>query len=100
MANFTEKDLEKLAKLSRIACSDEEKKKLHRTLQSILTYIEQLKEIDTEGVTPCSHVMETMANVMRGDEVGELLPREVFLGNAPAHTGGMVRVPPVLKPIE
>ena len=100
MANFNEQDFEKLTKLCRIACSDEERKKLLHSLQNILAYVDQLKEIDTEGVAPCSHVMETMANVMREDRVGELLSRELFLANAPAHTGGMVRVPPVLKPIE
>lgn len=100
MAILDEKDLLKLTKLSRIACTDEERKRLLHSLQGILNYVEQLKEIDTEGVTPCSHVLETMANVMRDDVVGELLARELFLANAPAHTGGMVRVPPVLKPSE
>ena|ERR1700722_9182830 len=98
MTQFDEKDLLKLKKLSRIECSEEEQKKLLHSLRNILAYIDQLKEVDTEGVTPCSHVLETMVNVMREDEVGETLPRELFLSNAPAHTGGLVRVPPVMKP--
>jgi aspartyl-tRNA(Asn)/glutamyl-tRNA(Gln) amidotransferase subunit C len=92
-----EKELNKLIKLARIECSEEEKKKLLQSLSSILKYVDQLKEIDTEGVKPCSHILETLVNVMREDEVGDLLPRDIFLSNAPAHTGGMIRVPSVIK---
>jgi aspartyl-tRNA(Asn)/glutamyl-tRNA(Gln) amidotransferase subunit C len=97
MAQFDEKDLLKLKKLSRIECSEEEQKKLLHSLRNILAYVDQLKEVDTEGVIPCSHVLETMVNVMREDEVGETLPRELFLSNAPAQAGGMVKVPQVMK---
>ncbi len=97
MAQFTEEDIDKLSHLCRIQCSQEEKKKLHYNLSRILTYVDQLKELDTEGVPPCNHVIEGMMNVMREDEVGELLPRDLFLQNAPAHSGGMIRVPPVIK---
>jgi aspartyl-tRNA(Asn)/glutamyl-tRNA(Gln) amidotransferase subunit C len=34
---------------------------------------------------------------MREDKVGETLPRELFLANAPSHVGGLIRVPPVIK---
>lgn len=91
-----EKDFLKLTKLCRIECSDEEKKKLMERLKKVLVYVEQLKEVDTAGVNPCNHVLETVHNVMREDVVGETLPRDQFLSNAPAHTGGMIRVPPVI----
>jgi aspartyl-tRNA(Asn)/glutamyl-tRNA(Gln) amidotransferase subunit C len=97
MSAFDEKELSKLAKLCRIETTEEEKKKLFQSLSKILTYIELLKEVDTEGVAPCNHILETLHNVMREDEIGEVLPREVFLANAPSHVGGMVRVPPVIK---
>jgi aspartyl-tRNA(Asn)/glutamyl-tRNA(Gln) amidotransferase subunit C len=97
MAEFDEKELIKLTKLCRIECTEEEKKALHQQLSQVLNYIEQLKEVDTEGVDPCFRVSETLANVMREDEVGETLPRDLFLANAPAHVGGMIRVPPVIK---
>jgi len=97
MADLNEKELSKLTKLCRIKCTEEEEKKLLNSLKKIVGYIEQLKEIDTEGVAPCNHVLETMTNVMREDEVGEIISRDVFLENAPAHVGGMIRVPPVIK---
>ncbi len=97
MTKFDEKDLEKLAKLCRIECTEDEKKSLHNHLANVLKYVEQLNEVDTHGVEPCYRVLETLSNVMREDEIGETLARELFLANAPAHVGGMIRVPPVIK---
>jgi len=97
MEEFDEKELDKLAKLCRIECTEEEKKALHSHIAGVLKYIRLLNEVDTQGVEPCLRVQETHANVMRDDVVDELLPREKFLANAPAHVGGMIRVPPVIK---
>jgi len=97
MAEFDEEELNKLTKLCRIECTEEEKKALYQQLGCILSYVEQLKEVDTQGVEPCYSVLETLASVMRDDEVKETLPREAFLANAPAHVGGMIRVPTVIK---
>jgi aspartyl-tRNA(Asn)/glutamyl-tRNA(Gln) amidotransferase subunit C len=92
-----EEELSKLIKLCRIEYTEEEKKALLQHLAKILKYVELLKEVDTEGVEPCCRVSENLTNVLRDDEVGETLPRELFLANAPAHVGGMIRVPPVIK---
>jgi aspartyl-tRNA(Asn)/glutamyl-tRNA(Gln) amidotransferase subunit C len=97
MAEFDKNELEKLTKLCRIECTEEEKKALQEHIASVLKYVDQLDEVDTAGVEPCYRVLETLSNIMREDEVGELLPRELFLANAPAHVGGMIRVPPVIK---
>lgn len=96
-AKITRATIALLKQLSRIDCDEAEEEALLSDLSKILHYFEQLEELDTEGVPPCNHVLEDFANVWRDDEVGEQLPREVFLANAPAHTGGMIRVPPVLK---
>lgn len=97
MAQFTEEEFIKLASLSRIECSSEEKDKLFQSLKQVLDYVDQLQEVDTEGVTPCNHVLENCSLPLREDMVKDLLPKELFLANAPAHTGGMIRVPPILK---
>lgn len=97
MSEFDEKELEKLTKLCRIECTEEEKKALHQHLAKVLKYIDQLGEVDTQGVEPCYRVLETLSNVMREDEIGECLSRDLFLANAPAHVGGMIRVPPVIR---
>lgn len=89
-----------LTKLSRIGCSEEEQEALLKDLNGIVQYVSQLQTIDTDHVAPCNHVLEEVENVMREDIVGATLPREAFLGNAPAHVGGMIRVPPVIKNYE
>lgn len=97
MSKLTKESIKNLVKLSRIDCSEEEQDALLRDLEKILNLFEQLEEIDTENVSPCNQVIEGMANVMRDDIVGDVMPREVFLSNAPSQIGGMIRVPPVIK---
>lgn len=97
MANLDKESIKTLSKLSRIKCSEEEQEKLLESMQKILKYVEQLHEVNTENVRPLNHVLPDVANVMREDEVGETLPRQEFLKNAPDQIGGMIRVPPVIK---
>ncbi|HSX03148.1 MAG TPA: Asp-tRNA(Asn)/Glu-tRNA(Gln) amidotransferase subunit GatC [Rhabdochlamydiaceae bacterium] len=89
--------IDHLAKLCRIACSEEEKKQLAKNLSGVLAYIKQLNELDTENVPPCNRVLETTKNVLRADDVGETISRDDFLANSGSHVGGMVRVPPIIK---
>lgn len=86
-----------LTSLSRISCTEEEQEALLVDLQKILSYIDQLNEVDTTDVLPCYQVIHGMANVMREDVVKKTLSREVFLANAPQQIGGLIKVPPVLK---
>ncbi|MEC7840392.1 MAG: Asp-tRNA(Asn)/Glu-tRNA(Gln) amidotransferase subunit GatC [Chlamydiota bacterium] len=97
MSHLTKADIKKLIELSRIDCSEEEQESLLKDLENILGYFDQLEEVDTENVQPCNHVLAEMCNVMREDECGETMPRETFLNNSPAHTGGMIRVPTVIS---
>lgn len=92
-----ESDFNKLSRLCRISCTEEEKRKFSRSIEDILTYVEQLQEVDTEGVPPCLTVLETLTAQLREDVPEEPLSRDLFLANAPSHVGGMVRVPPVFK---
>ena len=92
-----EDDFNKLSHLCRIFCTEEEKKAFLKSLDNVLIYIEQLQEVDTEGVEACYTVLETLPNVMREDLPEAPLSRDLFLANAPAQVGGMVKVPPVLK---
>jgi len=98
MSDLNKDTIAYLTQLSRIACSEEEQEKLLKDMQSILAYADLLQEADTSGVEPCNHVLEGMNNVMREDIPEDILPRDTFLANAPAHVGGMIKVPPVIKP--
>lgn len=97
MAQLDKQTIKNLVALSRIDCTEEEQESLLKDLKNILNYVEQLNEVNTEQVLPCNHVIKDVANLTREDLVGETLPRETFLGNAPSHVGGMIRVPPVIK---
>lgn len=94
---MTNEEIEKLSKLCRIACTEEEKEKLRQNLSKILKYVDQLKEIDTADVPPCNTVSKELYSVLRDDEAKETLSRDTFLANAPAHVGGMIRTPPVIQ---
>lgn len=97
MAQLNKQTIKTLTQLSRIQCTEEEQEDLLKDLQSILAYIEQLNELDIGDAQACNHVIEGMNNVFREDEIGETLPREVFIANSPSHIGGLIRVPPVFK---
>lgn len=92
-----EEGFNKLCRLCRISVADEDKKKLMKSVQDILEYVEQLDEVHTDGVAPCFTVHETLKSVLRDDVPEAPLARDLFLADAPSHTGGMIRVPPVLK---
>ena len=99
MANFDHQTLEHLKKLCRIEFTEEETQDILSSLSRILDYIASLNEVNTENVKTCRYVLRGMCrNQMREDEIKDLLPREKFLANAPEQIGGMIRVPPVLKP--
>jgi len=96
--SLSKETLKNLAQLSRIRCSENEEDALLKDLQSILNYMEELKQIDTNGVNACNHVLEEISNVTREDVVGQTMPRQVFLDNSPSQVSGMIRVPLVIKP--
>lgn len=99
MSEFSKKELQQLEKLSRIALTHEEEVKLVENLKKIIDHAEKLQEVDTEGVASCNYVLQDLQNSpLREDEPGPTLCREIFLSNAPDHVGGMIRVPPVIKP--
>ena len=96
MISFNEDDIDALCKLCRIQCSDEEKSKLLIRLKAILAYLEKIKEINTENVLPCTHILPQKTDSMRADEVTPGLSQHELLSNSPSHVGGMIRVPPVM----
>lgn len=104
MAEINKETIQYLTRLCRIDCTEEEQEALLKDLKKILTYIEQLQEVDTSNTPACNHVLEEVSNVnanvnvnvMREDVVGKVLNRDVFLSNT-LHTGGLVRIPPVIK---
>jgi len=87
--------VEYIAKLAKISVSDEEKSKFVPQLSKIITYIEKLGELDTEGISPMSSVISTK-NVSREDEPKPSMPRDEVLANAPSSQNGFFKVPKVI----
>jgi aspartyl-tRNA(Asn)/glutamyl-tRNA(Gln) amidotransferase subunit C len=78
--------IRRIASLARIRLSDEEAAKLEGELNGILAWIDQLNEVDTEGVAPLSGVGR-MTLRMREDVVDDGNIREKILANAPERIG-------------
>lgn len=85
-----------VAKLARLAVTEEEARKLAPQLSDIISYAEQLQEVDLTDVPPTSHTLE-LSNVFRTDIPSEGLTNEQALANAPDSDGQQVRVPAVLE---
>ena len=94
--NITKKAVEHIALLSRLKLTEEEKETFVKQLSGILTHVEKLNEVDTNGVEPTSHVVK-MQNVMRDDIVTVSLPVEKVLANAPDSTEEFFRVPKIIE---
>jgi aspartyl-tRNA(Asn)/glutamyl-tRNA(Gln) amidotransferase subunit C len=88
-------DVQKVALLSRLRLSGPELDRFTIQLNRIVGYVEQLQELDTEGVEPMAHPL-VIENVFREDEVRDSLDRDVALQNAPKQRNGFYLVPPVL----
>lgn len=89
-------EVEKVAKLARLEITEAEKEAFSEQLSSILTYMDQLKGLDTEGVEPTATVLE-QTNVFREDEVRPSLPVDRALANAPDQAGGFFSVPRIIE---
>ena len=77
-----------VAELARLSLRPEEIATLTRQLNDILAYVEQLQQLDTQGVSPLAHVV-SRANAFREDEVrGLSLPGTLPWENAPAREEG------------
>jgi len=83
------------AQLARILLSGEEVSVFTEQLGKILTYMEKLNELNTEGVEPLAHVLP-LTNVLRPDQVGPSIGSELAVREAPDRKNGFFRVPKVL----
>ncbi len=96
MTQISHDDVLKLATLSSLQLSDDEAKDLQTDLRAILGYVEQLNELDTDGVIPAYQVTG-LRNVLREDIVEQgQVSREALLALAPEQKDDQIKVPKVL----
>ena len=81
-----------LEKLARITLSEDEEKKVGNELQDIISYIDMLNELVTDGVEAMSHCFP-VTNVMREDEVAPSMSPDEIVANAPESQDGYFVVP-------
>ncbi len=88
-------DLAHLARLARLALTDEELDRFAGQLGAILDAVAQVGKADVEDIPPTTHAVP-LTNVMRPDVTTPSLPRDVVLAEAPAAEDGRFRVPRIL----
>lgn len=93
---LTTEDIESVARLSRLALTEQEIQTLTGHINRLLEHFEKLQELDTEGVEPTSHVIPVY-NVFRKDEPGESIPVEEVLSNGPEVADNCFVVPRVVE---
>jgi aspartyl-tRNA(Asn)/glutamyl-tRNA(Gln) amidotransferase subunit C len=81
-----------VARLSRLELAPEDVDQMATELSTILGHIEQMSELDLEGVAPTTHVVPVEGK-LRADVPEPPLPREVALSQAPSHTDAGFLVP-------
>jgi len=96
MSRISEDQVKHVAHLARLAITEEEAEMLTNQLDKIITFAEQLNELNTDNVEPTAHVLE-IKNVMREDRAQQGLPREEVLKNAPEHQDGQIKVPGIME---
>ncbi|MFC0523657.1 Asp-tRNA(Asn)/Glu-tRNA(Gln) amidotransferase subunit GatC [Pontibacillus salicampi] len=96
MSRISKEQVKHVAHLARLHVSEDEADMFTKQLDDIITFAEQLNELDTDHVEPTTHVLD-LKNVMRKDEPKEWISQEDALKNAPEKQDGQFRVPSVLE---
>lgn len=105
----SEQDVTYVADLAHLELTVEERARMLKDLNSILAYVERLKQLDTRNVEPMAQVAsrygvakdasagEVYAYAMRADELRPSLPHEEAMSNAPQTDGTFFKVPKVIE---
>jgi aspartyl-tRNA(Asn)/glutamyl-tRNA(Gln) amidotransferase subunit C len=88
--------IKKISKLARISVTNEETDRLQRDLNSILKFVEQLKELNTDKIIPIASVSDQLLT-MSEDEVKKINEKKEILQNAPDKNTNYYIVPKVIE---
>ena len=89
-------DVAHIAHLARLQIDEQDVPLYARNLSQILQLLEAMNAVDTEGVEPMAHPVDT-TQPLRADEVTEVDRRDEFQRNAPAVADGLYLVPRVIE---
>jgi aspartyl-tRNA(Asn)/glutamyl-tRNA(Gln) amidotransferase subunit C len=93
---LSHQEIDRLARLARLALSPAEATELRAQLNDILQMVDAMRAVDTTGVAPMSHPQEVTQR-LRDDRVTEPDRRDAFLALAPATEDGLYLVPKVIE---
>lgn len=93
---FSDEELLRVARLTRLALEDGEKAELVDTLRRIIGFVQVLQQLDTDGIEPMVHPLD-LNLPLRADEVTEPDIREKAQTCAPDVVDGLYRVPRVIE---
>ena len=93
--SVSKKDVDYIKELARLRVSEEEAEGLVKDLNSILKYVDQLNEVDTDAVEMLVNPLY-IENVYREDVVESSLTSEDFLMNVPERVEDYLKVPSVI----
>ena len=94
--SLTSDDVKRAAKLARLGLTDVETTETLAQLNSILELVDQMQQIDTDGVAPLAHPLE-LKQTLRADAVSETNQRDKFQAIAPQADCGLYLVPRVVE---
>lgn len=94
---ITREEVQHVARLARLELDESELDKFTTQLDSILAYMDKLRSLNVEEVPPTYHALEDLTNVLREDKVGQTLPLEKTLKNAPEREGNFFKVPRIVE---
>lgn len=93
---ISKEEIKNIALLSRLEIKEENLAETEKALSDILTYVEQLNELNLDNVQPMPHAV-ALHNVLRDDVVKPSLDHDLALSNAPEEEDGYFRVPRVVQ---
>ena len=89
-------DVRYVADLVRLKLTDDEIAELQPQLDHVLSYIEQLNEVNVDGIEPTAHA-SAVYNVFRADNPRDTFTQEQAIANAPHSGNGLFLVPKVVE---
>ena len=89
-------DIKHLSRLAQLALTETERDAVQKDLERIISMVDQMQAIDTDGVEPLAHPLDAQQR-LRPDEVTENVDRDLFQKGAPATRDGLYLVPRVVE---